>query len=305
MVLPTAFACSNIASHRGHKMRTGLLAAAACSLGLALPTIAGMPVRQTMKCPIGDSSFEFTTTASYSIFGSRPDGKPYGSWEFPLALPVCPTNGLVIYKEFSKAEVAKLTGLVASGEYKALAADVPYYRAAWLMRELGGTKKDVAWMINQASWQADGRPELKRRYQREFLVAAEDLPKPEAGDDLMTIGLQFRAANAQRELGAFDAATAKLRGLTLASLGVPATSKTNKLDESASEQRDGWLQYARALEKVIARHDASAEPIDMIGKQGVFRCIELNEAAPTEPLCATPEMKADMNRIKSLQDAQD
>jgi hypothetical protein len=44
---------------------------------------AGMPYTRSMTCAVGDEKFNFTTTGSYTVFGRRPDGKPYGSWHFP------------------------------------------------------------------------------------------------------------------------------------------------------------------------------------------------------------------------------
>ena len=38
-----------------------------------------------------------STTGCLQHLGQRPDGKPSGSWEFPLDLPRCPGNGLVIF----------------------------------------------------------------------------------------------------------------------------------------------------------------------------------------------------------------
>ncbi len=100
-----------------------LFLALAAALAAAGPASAGKPVTETMTCPIGGGSFTFTTAASYSTYGERPDGRPFGSWTFPLALPECPDNGLVLYKEYTAEEVAKLEPLVASEAYQALRKD--------------------------------------------------------------------------------------------------------------------------------------------------------------------------------------
>jgi hypothetical protein len=71
-----------------------------------------------MTCPIGGKAFTFNTTSSHSSWGARPDGKPYGSWAFPLALPECPDNGLVLFKDYTPEEVAKLEPIVASEAYQ-------------------------------------------------------------------------------------------------------------------------------------------------------------------------------------------
>lgn len=71
------------------------------ALALPTPTFAGFPVSQRMTCAIGGERFTFTTTPSYSIWGGRPDGRPFGSWHFPLDLPECPSNRLILYKDFT------------------------------------------------------------------------------------------------------------------------------------------------------------------------------------------------------------
>ena len=97
-----------------------LIFAAALAATPLVPVGAGMPVTRDMTCPIGGGAFKFTTTPSYTSFGTRPDGKPFGSWTFPLALPECPDNGLVLYKEYTPEEVARIEPLVASEAYQAL-----------------------------------------------------------------------------------------------------------------------------------------------------------------------------------------
>ena len=109
-----------------------------------------------MVCPIGGEKFKYTSTGSYSTFGARPDGKPYGSWIFPMPIPVCPSNLLPIYAKFSAEEIARLDPLVRSAEYRAMAAvNKPYFNAAWLMEKSGAKPEAVAWMIVKASWEAD------------------------------------------------------------------------------------------------------------------------------------------------------
>src|SRR5215213_996323 len=128
-------------------MRNLILAAAvAVSCLPPASASAGSPVTDRMTCPIGGGSFDFTTTASYSTSGERPDGKPYGSSNFPLAIPECPDNGLVLYKDYTPEEVAKLEPLVASEAYQALRKDdTPYYRAYWLMKQMGLGPERYLW----------------------------------------------------------------------------------------------------------------------------------------------------------------
>ncbi|MBV8687104.1 MAG: hypothetical protein JOZ90_01040 [Alphaproteobacteria bacterium] len=261
----------------------GLIAAAAI---LGPPARAGMPVEAQMKCPIGGKSFTYTTTASYSTWGTRPDGKPYGSWDFPLELPRCPGNGLVVFDRFTAEEVKRLEPLVASAEYRAmLDKETNYYLAAWLMKRLGRPDIDVAWMIVQASWQADARPELKARYQTEYVALIRALPR--AGDAGDWLAMQGRAANGLRELKRFEEAKALLAGLDLSPLNVPvpeekvgATTPSglghqvlNFEEIQEAKRKRAFLGYFEALKDLIDRRDARSEPLRLIPvEEAARRC---------------------------------
>lgn len=264
---------------------------------------AGFPVTVKETCAVGGERFTHVTTGSYSTFGARPDGKPYGSWEFPLALAECPGNGLVMYRDFTADEKKRLKALLGSAEYKALrGSETSYYRAAWLERALVPDSADAPWILLQASWQADADPALKARYQREFAEAAAATAKPASGDDLDWLALQARAANARRELGEFDQALALLESLPTASLDVvvPEPTEANREAVDAAQNRRGWLEYLKGLEAVISRRDASAEPLDMVPPQVVAdRCLDMGDKAAAEPACAAgevPEIMAEMRK---------
>lgn len=249
-------------------MRQLLLAAsiAAAAFG-AGSAPAGRPVTETMTCPIGDASFPFTTSNSYSTYGERPDGKPYGSWKFPLALPECPDNGLVLYKQYTAEEIAKLEPLVASEAYQALRKeDTPYYRAYWLMKSMGLGPERYLWALLQASWEAQDKPELRKRYLAELAEASAAVPPRPA--DLGWIGMEGRAINALRELGRFDEARARLAKVPLA--GLAASGET-----AEAKSRRGWHSFFNAIGPVIERQDSSIEPLDMLPRSVAFgRCLD-------------------------------
>jgi hypothetical protein len=254
-------------------MIIGVLALGAASHG-------GSPLPKKMKCPVGGKSFTYITTAAMSQWGARPDGKPYGSWTFPMPLPECPGNGLVVYRDFSGDEVKALKSLLATPEYQQLRRDeTPYFRAYWLMGKLGDPDDEQIWTIQQAAWESDAEPARKTRYQQEFVARARALVHPQAGqDDLLWIVTQMRAANALRELGSFDAASQLLDSIALTSLDVPVPAEQvtgttpsgagkhigNYSEIRAAQNRRSWLGYAESLRAVIARRDASSEPLDMI-----------------------------------------
>ena len=287
-------------------MRRLILAAAFAAAPLAAAGAA--PTSQAMTCPIGGASFTFTTNDPGAVIGTRPDGRPYGVSAFPAPLPECPDNGLVLYKQYTPDEVAKLEPIVASDAYKALrAADTSYYRAYWLMKQMGLGPEDYLWALLQASWQADDRPELKARYLAELVegsAAAE--PRP---DDLNWIGMEARSANALRELGRFDEAIARIDRIPTASLDVrvPLGQAADPAVRQAKSRR-AWLDFVKDLRAAIERKDQSPEPLDLIPKAvALDRCITAQAIlnASDSAFCRRESAAVDALRAKRDQSARE
>jgi hypothetical protein len=241
---------------------------------MLLPALAAhaAPVRRPMTCPVGGEKFTFQTVESIVSWGERPDGKPYGA--YPLALPECPKNGLVLYREYEPEEVAKLEPLVASDAYQALRKDdVAFYRAYWLMGKMGVAAAPRLIALQRAIWATDGKPEVRARYLAEF--AEETAKQPRKPEDVNWIGMEGRAINALRELGRFEEAEARLAKLPLSALAVVEPKATDR--SAAANQaraRRNWHGYFEGLKAVIARRDASVEPFDMLPKrEWTSRCI--------------------------------
>lgn len=276
------------------------------------PASAGFPMPQTVKCPIGGKSFTHTTTGSYSTWGYRPDGKPYGSWDFPIQLPKCPGNGLVIFDDFTKEDVTRLKALVESAEYLAIRDSEPnYYLAAWLMERLNRPAVDVAWMVVQASWQADDRPELKKRYQAEYVDRIRKLEK--SGDATDWLFMQARAVNGLRELERFDEAKALLASLDLTPLDVAipeektgaatpsglGRSVLNYDEIQAAKRKRDFLDQFKELGLLIEARNSASEPLHMMPKrEAAARCREGGESlsASDKAYCASDGMKKLMGR---------
>ncbi|MDB5472316.1 MAG: hypothetical protein JWR84_3876 [Caulobacter sp.] len=278
--------------------RSGLLVMAAAAMLLAAPVAeAGTPYPQKMKCAVGGQAFTHTATASYSTWGSRPDGKPYGSWIFPMPLPVCPGNGLVMYREFGQDETAGLAQIVGSAEYRALvkAGETPYFRAAWLEARLKPDSEDTPWILLQATWETDGDDLRQARYDAAFVAAADRLAaRP---DNLTWAALQGRAANAERQLGLYEAAARRLAGVDRA---VFAPRADPAADEDA-ENRPGWAKFYADLAVVIARHDPAREPLDMIDEQtAAWKCKTMTDRGKAQPagFCERPEIAELMKDLK-------
>ncbi|MGZ8307975.1 MAG: hypothetical protein ACXWU6_15480, partial [Allosphingosinicella sp.] len=216
------------------------------------------------------------------VAGERPDGRPIGSVRFPLTLPECPDNGLVLYKDYDPGEVAKLEPLVASEAYRALRdAETQYYRAYWLMREMGVGPDLYLWALLQASWEAEGRPELRKRYLAELVEASAKVPPRPA--DLTWIGMEGRSINALRELGRFDEALARLDKVPLAGLDAPAGAAATPEAAASARTRRGWRAFFAAIRPAIERRDSSAEPLDLLPR-GVAAGRCLDEAGKLDEL---------------------
>lgn len=270
-----------------------------------------MPVPATAKCPVGGKSFTYTTTASYSIWGYRPDGKPYGSWEFPLELPKCPGNGLVIFEQFGKEETERLKTLVESAEYRAMKdSETSYFLAAWLMKGLGRPPVNIAWMTVQASWQADGRPELKKRYQNHYVDQIRALARTGDGTDWLL--MQARAVNGLRELGRFDEAKALLASLDLKPLDVPipeekseavpgsiARRMLNYDEVREAKRKRAFLDQFKDLGALIETRNPASEPLHMIPmREAAERCRSGADSLSRadKDYCASDDMKKLMER---------
>ena len=270
-------------------MRNLVIAAAFAAIVLPTGGVLGaapaapIPSR-AMSCPVGGGSFQFQPIAPPVVAGERPDGRPVGGTKFPLTLPECPDNGLILYKEYDAGEVAKLKPLVASEAYQALRKDgSQYYRAYWLMREMGQPPERYLWALLQASWEADGRPELRKRYLEELVEASAKVP-PRPGD-LTWIGMEGRAINALRELGRFDEALARLDKVPLAGLDGPAPTGAAATPQAlaAARSRRGWRTFFTAIRPVIERRDSSTEPLDLLPRSvAAGQCID--EAGKLDPI---------------------
>lgn len=97
------------------KAARGLLAIFAFCL--AAPATASTFFEVAKTCPVGGEHFSHSELGSISTFGAMPDGMPVGSGYFPVPMPECPGNGLVMYRDFDDSEIAALRAIVDSDEY--------------------------------------------------------------------------------------------------------------------------------------------------------------------------------------------
>lgn len=259
-----------------------LMIAAVLGAALAPAAHATTPFVREIECPVGGERFSFTDTASSSSFGQRPDGKPYSNWDYPL--PVCPGNGLVVYRDFTADELTRLPTLLQSPQFAEVRAiEQPYYAASFIERSLAPASLQATWLLLQASWRVDGNAALKTRFQQEFVTAAQSAAFDPANEE--SVVLRLRMANALRELGRFDEAEAAFATLSTVSL----------------EGADGLADYVTLLRRVNARGDTSAEPLDAIPPiAAASLCLAHEGEADWDQhgLCREPELAAEVERIR-------
>ncbi len=274
------------------------------TLLMAGPAVASTYFDEKMKCPVGGERFVHQSLGSITTWGAAPDGMPMGSGSFPVALPQCPGNGLVLYENFDAAKVKRLTPIVASDEYRALRErETRYYLAYWLAKSLDDADK-APWLLLSATWEAKNRDpagEQARRYAGEFVDMVRAIPVSDT--DFTSIALRARAANALRELGRFEDAEALRSGIVIA-------PNAGGNEAEAAGNREGWSGFLTALAKTIARRESGRMPIDMIGdRQAVFRCIEPEgpESHPEAQLtpferdyCAQPNIATSVAEMRKM-----
>lgn len=179
---------------------------------------AGTPITVQVTCPLTGERFNFNTTASYSTWGRDLDGRQQGSWEFPLAIPQCPTTRFPVMEDMTPEELEAARALVETPGYQAVRGEASYYVLSYVMTQMEmGDPVDRAWHILQATWQVQNDPERYRRYASELTDrwdAVAPAFREESPEDWMWI--ETYVANVERQSGRLDAATARLAALEAA-----------------------------------------------------------------------------------------
>lgn len=269
------------------RMVRGLLATLAFCL--AAPAGASTFFEVSKTCPVGGETFSFAELGSISTFGAMPDGMPVGSGYFPIRMPECPGNGLVMYRDFDAQEVEALQAIVEGAAYRALrGSENAYYRAYWLERQIAPRSEITTALLMRAAWDAKNFApggEQAMRYTSELVDALK--ANPATAPTFDTVAIQLRLVNALRELGRFEEAATTLAAIAITPDLGPGAEDGGE-DPAAIRE---WLTDFRAkLDVALARRDATRNPIDMQDERSAaMRCIEpeFPEQFPdAEPLTA-------------------
>ena len=222
---------------------------------------ASIPIPVSKICPIGGEKFEYYETAAYTVFGQRPDGKPYGTWEFPDPLPICPSNKLVLFDDFTADEIVQLELIVRSPDFQQMNdTQTSYYRAYKLARELGRPLQQQRNLLHQAIWETDENDKRRSAYFENYLELAEELKADTVSLDQAWQEMSY--VNAHRELARFDIAGQRLQKL----MDAPIESGSGS-DKDFDEKLRYFRSYSKKMMTVISKSDKSMEPKLLVPKR--------------------------------------
>ncbi len=166
-------------------------------------------------CPLGGEKFKSLALGTHSTFGRYFDLKPVSYMNFPPPVPVCPSNGFVMYKaKFKKEEMRKLKKIILSKEYKALLGkNTSYFLFARVMEKMPNSQKLAKWLYLRASWEAqDCNSDLYKQYATLAIArfdAAIKAEKPEAKETKFW-SYNILVSNFYRRLGEFNKAEQRI-----------------------------------------------------------------------------------------------
>jgi hypothetical protein len=155
------------------------------SLAWAGQIFAGALYPEEIVCPVGGEKF---TVYRFAACAVQPRMSVYQitTCEPFDELPVCPSNGLPLYRDFSAAEVERLTGFVETAEYGDLSGKSVYLRAHAVEEFLVGEGSvEAFWLLHSAlcgnAEMSQTEPDLVDLYVREAdrekdRASAEDRP---------------------------------------------------------------------------------------------------------------------------------
>lgn len=191
---------------------------------------------ETQECPIGGEKYTALQLGTHSTYGSYLDLTRVSYLKFPIAVPVCPSNGFVDFKEdYTPAELQAFKTVIESEAYKALLGKhTSYYLMARMIEMAGVGDYDLWWLDNVAASEAEScELPVFDDYVRRSLASADAALAKATPADKDYWPLQLTAINRMRGLGQFEQASARVAALT----GIP----------------DDWTEPFATLKEAIAR----------------------------------------------------
>lgn len=149
-------------------------------LSLILLSTAAAPamriVEQDFVCPVDAKPFSQMLPISGYSTGAMLDFQLQGAIVSPTPLPVCPSNGFVMFKdEFAADEIAKIKVMVSTPEFAAVKArGNEWLLAVWEMKQLNQDARGIASMYLAATWSAGFEYQQITSEAYEFVLAMND-----------------------------------------------------------------------------------------------------------------------------------
>lgn len=165
-------------------------------------------------CPLGGEKFKALRLGTHSTYGRHFDLSPVSYMKLPPPIPVCPSNGFVMYKEnFSKKELDKIKSYISSQTYRAwMGKNTSGFLYAKILHHME-PDESLIFPYLRASWEADGCDD--KLYRKYALLALKELERTLAGAQPKTGDQKFWTwhilrANFYRRLGRFEQAEKQL-----------------------------------------------------------------------------------------------
>lgn len=161
-------------------------------------------------CPLGGEKFSALRLGTHSRYGTSLDWESLSYMRFPVPLPICPSNGMPIYKkDFTEEELIKIKAIITSPEYQKMYSEkhATFFLYASLLKSLE-VKAELWWYFLNATWEADlcGDKSRYQAYANDVIEHGNERlndrdVKPE---DQWVI--QIVVANMHRRIGKFEIA---------------------------------------------------------------------------------------------------
>lgn len=117
---------------------------------LAQAVYSGTSIEEEMVCPVGGEVFSVTSTLSCTFAGRTMSFRSTSSCDFVTRLPVCPSNGLPVYTEFTNENIRHLDQLIGTPDYDRIRSLPIWFRAYEISAYLGedGPEKQFDLLIS-------------------------------------------------------------------------------------------------------------------------------------------------------------
>lgn len=211
---------------------------------------------EEMKCPLGGEKFTALQLGTHSTFGVNLDWEPQSYLQFPVAIPICPSNGFIVDKaDLKPDEVAQRKVFIESDTYQQLYKQkhASFFLYGKLVEALNAeNKNDLWWYYLEATWEANHCGNTQRYNEYANLVINEGLKRKAtittSDEEYWVISLVV--SEMYRRIGDFPAAQRELTNMP-----------EPKLPEAA--QNNFFNKAKNILQQAIKEKDTKQLPIKM------------------------------------------